>query len=300
MKALVTGGAGFIGSNLVDKLIEKGYEVICVDNESSDGHDRFYWNPNSKNYKIDICDYGSIEPLFKQVDYVFHLAAEARIMNCIEDPIQAVKSNVLGTTNVLQASRANNIKRVVYSSTSSAYGKNTTPNHESQPDDCLNPYSVSKVAGEKLCSMYTDLFGLPTIIFRYFNIYGNRQPTKGQYAPVLGIFLRQLSKGEPLTIVGDGTQRRDFTNVCDVVEANITAATKDIESRLFGTVFNIGTGENYSVLEIADMISLNHKFLEKRPGEMKETLADINKAKQFLGWKPSIGLKDWIQSNIIK
>lgn len=296
MKSIVTGGAGFIGSNLVSGLIELGHEVVCIDDQSSDGHEQFYWNSNSKNHLLDICNYNDIEHLFIDSDYVFHLAAEARIMNCIVDPIKAVRSNILGTANVLQASRINGVKRVIYSSTSSAYGNNPVPNKESQPDDCLNPYSVSKVAGEKLCSMYTSLFGLQTVIFRYFNIYGNHQPTKGQYAPVLGIFLRQRDKKEPLTIVGDGTQRRDFTHVSDVVEANILAATKDIEPRFFGTVFNVGTGTNFSVLEIASMISENRQFLEKRPGEMAETLADISKIKEVLGWEPKVDLKNWMLS----
>lgn len=296
MKSIVTGGAGFIGSNLVSSLIELGHEVVCIDDQSSDGHDQFYWNSNSKNHLLDVCNYNDIEHLFVDSDYVFHLAAEARIMNCIVDPIKAVRSNILGTANVLQASRINGVKRVIYSSTSSAYGNNPVPNKESQPDDCLNPYSVSKVAGEKLCSMYTSLFGLQTVIFRYFNIYGNHQPTKGQYAPVLGIFLRQRDKKEPLTIVGDGTQRRDFTHVSDVVEANILAATKDIEPRFFGTVFNVGTGTNFSVLEIASMISENRQFLEKRPGEMAETLADISKIKEVLGWEPKVDLKNWMLS----
>lgn len=296
MKSLVTGGAGFIGSNIVDKLLQLGHEVVCVDNEASDAHESFYWNPKCKNHKVDICNFEALEPLFEGVDYVFHLAAEARIMPCIIDPLKAVKSNVLGTGNVLQASRNKKVKRVMYSSTSSAYGRNDIPNVETQPDDCLNPYSVSKVGGEKLCKMYTDLFGLETVVFRYFNIYGNRQPVRGQYAPVIGIFLRQKKNNEPLTIVGDGTQRRDFTNVLDVVDANILAATKQIDSKYFGTVFNVGTGTNHSVLEVANMISKNYKFVEQRPGEMKETLADNTKIKEILGWNPKIRLEDWISS----
>ena len=295
MKSLVTGGAGFIGSNLASRLLDLGHEVLCVDNESSDGHEYFYWNPNCKNYKLDVSDIDSIRPLFNGVDYVFHLAAEARIMNCIENPTKAVQSNTLGTATLLQASRESGVKRFVYSSTSSAYGNNNVPNVESQPDDCLNPYSVSKVSGEKLCSMYTSLFSLPTVIFRYFNIYGLNQPTKGQYAPVLGVFLRQRDKGEPLTIVGDGSQRRDFTNVQDVVEANLLACS-ELDPKFFGTVFNVGTGINYSVLEIAKIISNNYTFIPQRPGEMRETLADISKIKNVLGWQPKVALEDWLKN----
>ena len=224
-KSLVTGGAGFIGSNLVDHLLELGHEVVVIDNEYSDAHDQFYWNSNANNYNYDIRDYENTRPLYDGVDYVFHIAAEARIQPAVENPIQAVSINSVGTCTVLQCAREAGVKRVMYSSTSSAYGMNETPNVETQPDDCLNPYSVSKVNGEKLCTMYTNLFGLPTVIFRYFNVYGERQPLKGQYAPVIGIFLRQRDAGESLTIVGDGEQRRDFTHVSDVVNANVAAAS---------------------------------------------------------------------------
>jgi len=294
MKAIVTGGAGFIGSNLTDKLLDDGFDVLCIDNESSDGHDSFYWNDKAQNYNLDICDFESISHLFSGVDYVFHLAAESRIMNCIENPLKAVNTNVVGTANVLQASRANGVKRVVYSSTSAAYGKNNTPNVETQLDDCLNPYSVSKVAGEKICSMYTSLYGLQTVILRYFNVYGNRQPTKGQYAPVLGLFISQRLKGEKLTIVGDGSQKRDFTNVIDVVEANIKAALTNMDPAYYGTVFNVGSGTNLSVMDIAMSISDNYTFIDKRPGEMQETLANISKIKSVLKWSPTVKIEDWL------
>jgi UDP-glucose 4-epimerase len=257
MKSLVTGGAGFIGSNLVDRLLELGHEVVVIDNEYSDVHEQFYWNDKAQNYKYDIRDYENTRPLYDGVDYVFHIAAEARIQPAIVNPIQAVSINSVGTCTVLQCAREAGVKRVMYSSTSSAYGLNTSPNIETQPDDCLNPYSVSKVNGEKLCRMYTSLYGLPTIIFRYFNVYGERQPLKGQYAPVVGIFLRQMKSGEALTIVGDGNQRRDFTHVSDVVNANILGATKEIDSEMYGQVFNVGTGNNYSVNQVSRMISNN-------------------------------------------
>ena len=245
--SLVTGGAGFIGSNLVDTLLEKGHKVTCIDNEHSDAHDEFYWNKKAWNVKGDIRDYDLMQELMDGVDYVFHLAAEARIQPAIKNPIEAVSINCVGTTTVLQTAREAKVKRVMYSSTSSGYGMNTPPNVETQSDDCLNPYSVSKVAGEKLCKMYTQLYGLPTVAFRYFNVYGERQPLRGQYAPVIGIFLRQKAAGENLTIVGDGNQRRDFTHVSDVVRANILAATKEVDSEAFGQVYNIGTGTNYSI-----------------------------------------------------
>jgi UDP-glucose 4-epimerase len=295
MKSLVTGGAGFIGSNLVDKLLELGHEVVVIDNESSDAHESFYWNPLADNYKLDVCDYEEIRPLFDNVDYVFHLAAEARIQPAIINPLKAVKTNTLGTATVLQCAREAKVKRVVYSSTSSGYGLNDVPNIETQPDDCLNPYSVSKISGEKLCSMYYELFDLETVILRYFNVYGLREPTKGQYAPVIGIFKRQKEAGEPLTIVGDGEQRRDFTHVFDVVSANILAATTNLASEFLGTVFNIGTGINYSVNEISKFY--NHKTINipARVGESRVTLANNKKAAQNLNWKPKENLNEYFR-----
>jgi UDP-glucose 4-epimerase len=297
MKMLVTGGAGFIGSNLVDRLIDLGHTVTVIDNESSDAHDHPYWNKKADNYNRDICDYLNTRDLYDGVDYVFHLAAESRIQPTIENPIKATRTNTLGTNVVLQCAREAKVKRVMYSSTSAAYGRNTLPNIESQPDDCLNPYSVSKVNGEKLCSMYTELFGLETVIFRYFNAYGNRQPIRGQYAPVMGIFGRQKSEGDLLTIVGDGEQRRDFVNVLDIVEANILAAFANIDYKYLGTVFNIGYGTNYSVNEVAEMYDNPIVNIPARMGEMRETLADTSKAKSILNWYPKINLKEWLNGN---
>lgn len=295
MKSLVTGGAGFIGSNLVDRLLDLGHEVVVIDNEYSDAHDQFYWNDKAENYKYDICDYENTRPLYDGVDYVFHIAAEARIQPAIENPIRAVTINSVGTCTVLQCAREAGVRRVMYSSTSSAYGlKNELPNTESQPDDCLNPYSISKTNGEKLCSMYTSLYGLETVIFRYFNVYGERQPLKGQYAPVVGIFLRQRAAGEPLTIVGDGEQRRDFTYVGDVVNANIMAAISNQEEEAFGEVYNVGTGTNYSVNEVAAMISDNTTNIPPRPAEARLSLANNKKIYEAFGWSPRVKLEDWV------
>lgn len=298
MKSLVTGGAGFIGSNLVDRLIEIGHEVIVIDNEYSDVHDQFYWNDKAQNYKYDIRDYEKTRPLYDGVDYVFHIAAEARIQPAIQNPIEAVSINSVGTCTVLQCAREAGVKRVMYSSTSSGYGMNDSPNVETQPDDCLNPYSVSKVNGEKLCKMYTSLYGLPTICFRYFNVYGERQPLRGQYAPVIGIFLRQRASGEPLTIVGDGNQRRDFTHVSDVVKANVMAAISNPDSEAFGQVYNVGTGTNHSINQIARMISDNVINLPPRSGESRITLANNKKINKTFGWNPEVKLEEWIGNNL--
>lgn len=292
MNSLVTGGAGFIGSNLVDKLIELGHKVICIDNESAECHDQFYWNPKANNYKYDICDYDKIAPLFNGIDYVFHIASDARIQPAILNPRKSIESNAVGTANVIELSRINKIKRFIYSSTSSAYGKKAIlPNIETQPSDPLTPYSTAKVFGENLARVYYNLYGLETVSLRYFNVYGDRQPLKGQYAPVIGLFLKQHEEGKPLTVVGDGSQRRDFTHISDVVQANILAS--EIKDG-FGEVYNIGYGSNYSILEIANMISNDIKFIPPRVGEVQETLASNAKFKELTGWTPKVPLVRWL------
>ena len=293
MISLVTGGAGFIGSNLVDYLLKQGHTVISIDDESAN-NEHFYWNRDAWNINADITDYKVMKNAFTNVNYVFHLAAESRLQPAIENPIQAVHKNCVGTATILQCAREAGVKRFVYSSTSSAYGNNPYPNVETQPDDCLNPYSASKVAGEKFCKMYTDLYGLETVILRYFNVFGQRSPTRGQYAPVIGIFDRQKNNNEPLTIVGDGSQKRDFIHVEDVARANYIAATVDLGNHV-GEVFNIGSGKNYSIKDIADVISDNQVFISKRDGEMETTLADITKVESVMGWKPEIDVLEWIK-----
>jgi len=295
MISLVTGGAGFIGSNLVDYLLSKGHEVVCVDNESAECNDKFYWNPNAINVKADVTDYKAMKNVFTGVDYVFHFAAEARLQPAIKNPIEAVYKNCVGTTTVLQCAREAGVKRLVYSSTSSGYGFNPSPNIETQPDDCLNPYSASKVAAEKFCKMYSDLYGLETVVLRYFNVFGERSPTRGQYAPVIGIFQRQKDAGEPLTIVGDGTQRRDFIYVGDVARANELAALMPGVKDHLGEVFNVGSGVNYSVQEIADAISDNQTYIPKRDGEMETTWSNIDKVNRVIGWKPEVDVLEWIK-----
>ena len=295
MISLVTGAAGFIGSNLVDYLLEQGHTVISVDNESAN-NEKFHWtheNGMALNVKGDITDYKFMKNVFTDVDYVFHLAAESRLQPAIENPIQAVQKNCVGTTVMLQCAREAGVKRFVYSSTSSGYGNNPFPNIETQPDDCLNPYSASKISGEKFCKMYTDLYGLETVVLRYFNVFGHRSPRRGQYAPVIGIFQRQKESCEPLTIVGDGSQRRDFVHVKDVARANFLAAMLPLKGHE-GEVFNVGSGKAYSIQEIADAISDNQVYIDKRSGEMQTTFADITKIGEVIGWKPEIDVIDWI------
>ena len=295
--SIVTGGAGFIGSHIVEKLKRLDHMVVVIDNEYSD-NDNFHWRKDTLNVNIDITDYKALKKAFTGADYIFHCAAEARIGPAIENPVNALNINTIGTCNVLQCAREVGAKKVLYSSTSSGYGLNEAPNIETQPDDCLNPYSVSKIAGEKLCKMYTDLYGLNTIIFRYFNVFGERAPRKGQYAPVTGIFLRQKAAGEPLTIVGDGEQRRDYIYVKDVANANVMAAISNPDDDAYGQVYNVGSGKNYSVNEIASFISDDTINIPPRIGEARNSLANINKIKKTFAWKPEVDVEEWIKTQL--
>ena len=295
--SIVTGGAGFIGSHIVEKLKRLDHMVVVIDNEYSD-NDNFHWRKDTLNVNIDITDYKALKKAFTGADYIFHCAAEARIGPAIENPVNALNINTIGTCNVLQCAREVGAKKVLYSSTSSGYGLNEAPNVETQPDDCLNPYSVSKIAGEKLCKMYTDLYGLNTIIFRYFNVFGERAPRKGQYAPVTGIFLRQKAAGEPLTIVGDGEQRRDYIYVKDVANANIMAAISNPDDDAYGQVYNVGSGKNYSVNEIASFISDDTINIPPRIGEARNSLANIDKIQKTFAWKPEVDVEQWIKTQL--
>ena len=297
MRSLVTGGAGFIGSHCVDRLKELGHDVVVVDNECAPENDNFFWRDDTENHKVNIMDYDKLAPLFEGVEHVYHFAAESRIQPSIIDPRYAISVNVVGTTNVCQAARDAGVKRVMYSGTSASYGLvNTPPLKEDMPTDCLNPYSVGKVGGEEVCKMYTKLFGLETVRFRYFNVYGDRSPTKGQYAPVIGLFFQQLMKNEPMTVVGTGERRRDYTHVSDIVEANILAATcKD--DRCIGGLFNLGNGKNYSVLDLVKMIGGPYIHIDDRPGEAEITLADNTRAREILGWDPKVCIEKWLTEN---
>lgn len=292
MKTLITGSCGFVGSNLVDMLVEQGHDVIGIDNLSSDAHDEFYLNPKAIYYHYDITDYVMCGEVFERhnPDIVFHLAAEARIQNCINDPGRCMKTNVMGTQTILDLSVKHNITRLIFMSTSAVYGlKANIIQKETDEVDCLNAYSLSKWFGEKLCKMYSTNYELDTVCFRGFNIWGPRQPRKGQYAPLMGIFQRQKESGEPLTIVGDGEQRRDFIHVTDVCRGLIAGGT--IVEKQMGSVYNLGTGKNYSVNEIADMFDGQKKYLPPRRGESRSTLADTSKIQDKLGWLPHIQVK---------
>ena len=297
MKFLVTGGAGFIGSHIVDKLINLGHHVVVVDNLSSDGHDEFYWNGSAENYVIDITNYDKLVPLCKNVDCIYHLAAKASVQASIDYPFLTMHTQVIGTLCVLEAARENGVEKIIYSSTSACYGnQNPIPNQEIMREDPLNPYAIGKLSGEQLVRSYHKLHGMKTIAFRYTNVYGERARHVGTYAPAVGKFLKMKERNEPITIFGDGSQRRDFIHVSDVVNANILLSSMECDN--WGETYNIGYGKNWSIQEIADKISNNQVHLPARPGEMKETLADVRKAKLELNWSPKVDILDWIETQI--
>lgn len=290
MNILVTGGAGFIGSNLVERLIHDGHRVTIIDNLSTGKRENL--RDNAEFFELDIANFEKIKPVFQNKEIVFHVAAIPRIGRSIEDPAGTFSSNVTGTLNILLAARDGGVKKVVYSASSSAYGpQGALPLLETMFPKPLNPYALSKYIGEELCKEFTVLYGLDTISLRYFNVYGPRMNWEGEYATVIGKFLRLKSQGMPLTIVGDGKQTRDFTHVSDVVEANILASHVEKGG---GEVINIGAGNNHSVQEIADIIGGEHVYVPPRLGEVQDTLAGISKARRILGWEPKVELREGV------
>ena len=289
-KVVVTGGAGFVGSNMVDRLIAEGKEVIILDNFSTGKRENC--NPKAIVHKIDL-SIDDLDPYLDGVDVVFHFAALARVQPSIEDPLTFNKHNVDSTLRLLMACNKAGVKRVVYSASSSAYGNtNIFPTPETTPTNPLSPYGLQKLIGEQYCKLFSEVYGLDTVSLRYFNVYGERMLLEGAYCLVMGIFAKQMMDGKPLTITNDGNQRRDFTYVGDVVEANWLAATH--QKPLNGEVFNIGNGKNYSVNEIADMMGGEKVYGEKRVEPFK-TLADNSKAKNILTWNPKGDLVSWIK-----
>jgi len=286
---LVTGGAGFIGSHLCEGLLAKGYRVRVLDSLI---YGRREWVPaNAEFLEGDIRDIATCIKAVEGVDGVFHCAAMSRSGPSQELIDVCTQSNIVGTQNMLLAARDADVKRFIYSGSSTYYGNRPPPHRESDPADLLNIYGLTKSVGEQ----YSLMFDLPAIVLRYFNVYGPRQPETGAYALVLGIFLRRWADGQTLEIHGDGSQRRDFVHVRDVVRANIAA----YESDLRGEVFNVGSGSNISVKELADMISPDQRHIEARKGDSVATLANISKIRAALGWKPEVsfveGLKELME-----
>ena len=288
-KVVVTGGAGFIGSNLVDKLISQNIEVTVIDDLSTGKRENIH--PDAKWVNISLQNLDSDEH-FRDVDVVFHLAALARVQPSIEDPITYNTANVDATLKVLYYANMAGVKRVVYSASSSCYGDATIfPTPESHPTHPMSPYGLQKYIGEQYCNVFSEVYNLDTCSLRYFNVYGEKMNLSGAYCLAIGIFAKQMIDGNPLTITNDGTQRRDFTYVGDVVDANILAATHD--GKLNGASFNVGNGLNYSINEVADMLGGEKSYGENRL-EPFQTLADNTKAKETLGWNPIGDLPSWI------
>lgn len=293
-KVLVTGGAGFIGSNLVDALIKQGEEVIIIDNLSTGKKENV--NPKAQFVEADITNLEQIKAYFEDVDYVFHLAALPRVQLSIEKPIETHKANIDGTLNVLLAARDAKVKRLIYSASSSAYGDtDKLPAKEDQLPKPISPYGLHKYVGEHYARLFSLLYGLETVSLRYFNVYGPKMAFEGAYVTVIAVFLKQKREGKKLTIWGDGTQTRDFTYIDDVVRANILAAKSDKVGK--GEVINIGAGDNHSVNEVAEKIG-GETVNEPPRIEPHDTLADISKAKELLGWQPEVNFDEGVRRTI--
>ncbi|TSC60961.1 MAG: Vi polysaccharide biosynthesis protein vipB/tviC [Parcubacteria group bacterium Gr01-1014_107] len=290
-KAVVTGGAGFIGSHLTDVLIEEGYQVEVVDNLYKGKLENV--NPKANFHKIDIRDLDSLKKILSGAELVFHTAAIARVQYSIEHPVETSSVNVLGTVNVLVSAHEGGVKRVVYSASSSAYGDQPTmPLREDMPPRPKSPYGLQKYTGELFCKTWSEVYGLQTVCLRYFNVYGPRLDPEGDYALAVGKFLKQRKENKPLTVTGDGTQTRDFTHVKDVVRANLLAAYSQKVGK--GETINIGAGRNVSINRLAELIGGPVVHITPRL-EPHDTLADNSKARKILDWEPEIRIEEGLE-----
>jgi UDP-glucose 4-epimerase len=286
---LVTGGAGFIGSHLTDRLLARGYRVRVLDNLSFGQRD---WVPPGAEFlEGDIRDLDACRAACAGAAGVFHAAAMSRAGPSLDAIDMCTQQNIVGTQNILVAARDAKVRKFVYSGSSTYYGNQAAPHREDMPADFLNFYALSKQVGEQYCRMFDRLFGLPVVVLRYFNVYGPRQPQVGAYALVLGIFLRRWVEGQVLEIHGTGEQRRDFIHVHDVADANISA----FESSHHGETFNVGSGTNISINELADLISPDQVHRPRRGGDAEVTLADISRIRAALGWQPKVAFADGLR-----
>ena len=292
--ALVTGGAGFIGSHVVDRLLEDGHRVTAIDDFSNGRGSNLDDAARTGRLKIEeasVFDFDEIAPHFEGVDWVFHLAAKADIVPSIREPSLYHRVNVDGTVAVLEAARMCGAERFVFAASSSCYGlPQQLPTPETAAIAPMYPYALTKYVAEEYVLHWGKVYGLPCISLRLFNVYGPRSRTSGAYGAVFGVFLAQKLAGVPLTVVGDGTQTRDFTYVTDVAEAFAAAAESDIE----GEVFNVGSGGTYSVTRLAELLGGETVHLPKRPGEPEGTFADIAKIRRALGWEPTVSFEQGV------
>ncbi|OGH96858.1 MAG: NAD-dependent dehydratase [Candidatus Melainabacteria bacterium GWF2_32_7] len=295
MKIIVTGGAGFIGSHLVDLLLDQGHDVTVLDNFSTGRPQNLLHhkdNPNLRLIEADIVDYDNIDPYFEGIDWVFHLAALADIVPSIEKPINYHRSNVDGTVNVLQSSVKHNVKRFLYAASSSCYGiPDVYPTPETAEIRPQYPYALTKNVAEQYVMHWGEVYKLPVVALRLFNVYGTRSRTSGTYGAVFGVFLAQKLANKPFTVVGDGAQTRDFTYVTDVANAFYTAAKSDIVNE----VMNVGSDDTYSVNRIVELLDGDVVYIPKRPGEPDCTYADISKIKKNLNWAPKITIEEGVK-----
>lgn len=290
----MTGGAGFIGSNLVDALIERGFDVHVVDNYvGGKREDRF--NPKATYHEIDIRSTDKIQPIFQGADVVFHTAAIPRVPYSVEHPVETTDQNITGTVSVLTAAAQAKVRRVVYSSSGSSYGDQTTmPLVETMIANPVNPYGLQKYVGELFAQIWPSIYGLETVCLRYFNVYGPKLDPTGPYALAVGAFLLAKKEGRPLTIFGDGTITRDYTHVKDVVNANILAGWSQNAGK--GEAINIGAGRNVTIQFLAELINGGKEGIVYGPPrvESHDSKADNRKAKELLGWEPTVLLEEGI------
>lgn len=290
-KAVVTGGAGFVGSHIVRELVAQGYETHVIDNYAA-GKFPERFSEKATYHEGDIRDTELLNTVCKGADLVFHTAALPRVQFSIEFPEETTNVNIDGTVSVLNAAQKAGVKRVVYSASSSAYGdQDTLPLVETMRPMPMSPYALQKYFGEEACKVWNVIHGLETVSLRYFNVYGPQADPHGAYALVIAKFIEQRKNGQPLTITGTGENTRDYTHVSDIVRANLLAATSDKVGK--GEVFNLGGGRNVSVLEIAELIGGDVVHVEARL-EPKDTLADTTKARDFLGWQPKVSIEEGI------
>ena len=295
MRSLVTGGCGFIGSHLVESLLALGHEVTIFDNLVSgrlENIKAFKDNPKLHFCNVDIRNPSEVDKNFKDYDWVFHLAALADIVPSIEQPESYFNTNVSGTFNMLEVARKNNIKRFIYVASSSSYGiAKKLPTPESEAINSLYPYALTKHMGEELVLNWDKIYGLKTISFRLFNVYGPKSRTTGAYGAVFGVFLAQKINNKPFTVVGDGTQTRDFTYVSDVCDALILSAQSEESG-----VFNVGSGSHHSINKLVELLGATSViYIPKRPAEPNSTFADITKIKEKLNWKPKVKFEDGVK-----
>ena len=289
IKSIVTGGAGFIGSNLVDRLVKEGHKVIVLDNFVTGKRTNLlnHLKKNVQIFKLDISNAKNLDKYFKGVSYVYHLAGLAEIVPSIKNPRKYFINNTLGTLNVLEAAKKVKVKKFIYAASSSCYGSpKKIPTSEIQKIDTKHPYAFTKFLGEEAVIKYADFFSMPNISCRFFNVYGPRLNTNGQYGAVFSNFLTQKKRGRPLTIVGNGKQTRDFIHVDDLTEAFI----KLTKSNLKNKIYNLGSGKESSINKIASIIGGKKIFITKRPGDPNRSCANISKIKKDINWKPRISI----------